>query len=205
MRLSFLSRATGAALLAAGSAALAASIEVKVASAGGQPLADAVVYAEPVTAPAPKPRQGAEIAQKGRKFLPLVSVVQTGTDISFPNNDTIRHHVYSFSSAKTFELKLYSGVPASPVRFDKPGTVVLGCNIHDQMLAYIHVVDTPHFGKTDASGMARIEGVAPGKYRLKAWHYALPPGAQPAEQALTLADDATASLNLPTVPPAPAD
>jgi plastocyanin len=167
------------------SIACAASVSVQVTDASGQPLTDAAVYAEPASGQTlQKPRRIVEIEQKGRKFSPLVSVIQTGTDISFPNNDTVRHHVYSFSPAKIFELKLYSGVPGSPVNFDKPGTVVVGCNIHDQMVAYIHVVNTPYFAKTDASGKAKLEGLAPGKYQLKAWHFNLPAGMQIPEQAI---------------------
>lgn len=139
----------------------AAPVTVRVTDSTGQPLPDAVVYAEPAGGQSlPKQLKPAEIEQRKRAFLPLVTVVQTGTSISFPNNDSVRHHVYSFSPPKTFELKLYSGVPAMPVVFDKPGTVVIGCNIHDRMTAYIHVVPTPHFAKTDAAGLARIEGMA---------------------------------------------
>ena len=202
-----LTSCAAAACLLTAQAAVAATISVTVADTGGKPLNDAVVYAEPVgTMPSLKSHPVAEIAQKRRKFLPMVSVVQVGTDIMFPNNDAFRHHVYSFSPAKVFELKLYSGVPSSPVNFDKAGTVVLGCNIHDQMLAYIHVVDTPYFAKTDAAGTARIDGVAPGKYQLKAWHYGLPPGAAVAEQALALTSaDASAAFVLQTRPATPAD
>ncbi|HYD79835.1 MAG TPA: methylamine utilization protein [Paucimonas sp.] len=180
--------------------ALAASVSVQVTNAAGQPLADAAVYAEPLSGQAvPKPNKMLEIEQKGRKFLPLVSVVQAGTDISFPNNDTVRHHVYSLSPTKVFELKLYSGTPGKPVNFEKPGTVVLGCNIHDTMVAYIHIVNTPWFAKTDAAGRAKLEGLPPGKYQLKAWHFNLPLGAQAAEQPLSLAaDDGSASFRLNT-------
>jgi hypothetical protein len=100
-----------------------------------------------------------------------VSVVQTGASVSFPNRDKVKHHVYSFSPAKTFELKLYSGVPSTPVVFDKAGTVVLGCNIHDQMLAFIRVVDTPYFALSDSSGKATIN-VPNGAHTLYVWHYA---------------------------------
>lgn len=149
----------------------------------------------------PRPHRTVEIAQKGRKFIPLVTVIQAGTDISFPNNDTVRHHVYSLSPAKVFELKLYSGTPGNPVTFDKAGTVVLGCNIHDTMVAYIQVVNTPWFAKTDASGKARIEGLPTGKFQLKAWHYNLPAGAPVAEQPLSVsADDASASFKLSVKP-----
>lgn len=178
--------------------AYSASIAIQVADTSGHPLPDAVVYAEPLSGQnVPKRLTPAEIEQKGRKFLPLVTVVQTGTNISFPNNDTVRHHVYSFSPAKTFELKLYSGKPSTPQTFDKPGTVVLGCNIHDQMIAYVQVVDTPYFAKTDAAGKAVLDGVVPGKYALKAWHYGLPPGASASEQGLTVgAGDMQANFSL---------
>ncbi len=178
----------------------ASNVAIQVLNAAGQPVADAAVYAEPASGQTPpKSLKTVEIEQKGRKFLPLVTVIQTGTNISFPNNDTVRHHVYSFSPAKSFELKLYSGEPANPVNFDKAGTVVIGCNIHDQMAAYIHVVPTPYFAKTDASGKAKLEGLMPGKYRLKAWHFGLPFGASIPEEALSIAAaDVSASITLNT-------
>ena len=152
----------------------AAGLQVHVQDANGQPVFDAVVYAEPETAmPAAKPVAGIAIEQRERKFMPLVTVIQTGGQIAFPNNDTVRHHIYSFSPAKKFEQKLYSGTAATPVVFDKAGTVVLGCNIHDRMLAYVQVVDTPYFGKTDAAGKIRLDHLPAGKYTLKAWHFNL--------------------------------
>jgi plastocyanin len=150
----------------------AASLQVQVRDGNGHAVFDAVVYAEPETPAAPaKPVAGIEIEQKERKFLPLVTVIQSGSQISFPNNDSVRHHIYSFSSAKKFEQKLYNGTAAAPVVFDKAGTVVLGCNIHDRMLAYIQVVDTPYFGKTDASGKVTLDRLPAGKYSVKVWHY----------------------------------
>lgn len=187
-----------AGLASAAIACHASSVTVQVLDAAGQPLADAAVYAEPASGQSlPKSAKTVEIEQKGRKFLPPVTVIQVGTNISFPNNDTVRHHVYSLAPAKVFDLKLYSGKPENPVNFDKPGTVVIGCNIHDQMLAYIQVVPTPYFAKTDASGKARLEGLPSGKYRLKAWHFGLPAGAQIPEQPLELGgSDAAASFTL---------
>ena len=87
-----------------------------------------------------------------KHFVPRVSVVRTGTAITFPNSDHIRHQVYSFSPAKAFTLKLYAGSPKTPVMFDHPGLVVLGCNIHDNMVAFMGVVDSPYFAKTDGLG-----------------------------------------------------
>jgi plastocyanin len=190
-------------LSAAASMAGAASVAVTVQDAAGHPVADAAVYAEAASGQTPpKSLKPVEIEQKGRKFLPLVTVIEVGTEIAFPNHDTVRHHVYSFSPAKVFEIKLYSGTGKSEL-FDKPGTVVVGCNIHDQMVAYIHVVPTPYFAKTDASGKAELTGLMPGKYKLKAWHYGLPPGAQIVEQPISYTGSDMAAafmLNLKAAP-----
>lgn len=154
-------------------AALAAPFAVQVKGSNGAPLADAVVAVElrgQGSRSAPGTR--AEMAQRERQFQPFVLVVQTGTAVSFPNFDTVRHHVYSFSPVKTFDIKLYSGTPAEPVLFDKPGVATLGCNIHDRMSAHIVVVDTPLFAKTDAQGIARLDLPA-GEHQLRAWHPAV--------------------------------
>lgn len=159
------------ALAAGSSQALPWTVQVR--NAAGQPLADAVVAVELRGRPA-KAVAGtrAEVAQRERQFQPAVLVVQTGTAVHFPNFDTVRHHVYSFSPIKPFDIKLYSGTPAEPVVFDKPGVAALGCNIHDQMSAYIVVVDTPLFARTDAAGLARFDLPA-GEHQIKAWHPSL--------------------------------
>jgi len=174
-------------LALAAPASRAAGVVATVTDAAGRPLADAVVMLEPTGAKLPvKPLAGVEIAQRSRAFQPALTVVTVGTPVSFPNFDTVRHHVYSFSPAKTFELKLYAGVPSTPVVFDKPGAAVLGCNIHDRMSAWVLVVDTPHYARSGTDGRARIDGVSPGSYRLRAWHAGLVPGQEPAPQPLTV-------------------
>jgi plastocyanin len=153
--------------------AAAASLRVRVQDPAGQPVADAAVYASPEQPIAPASALKATIDQVDRHFVPRVSVIQTGTSVTFPNSDNIRHSVYSFSPAKTFTLKIYSGVPANPVMFDKPGIVVLGCNIHDSMVAWVLVIDTPFFARTDASGEAVLPNLPPGAYTLRAWSYTM--------------------------------
>lgn len=197
----FLSSVLGAA------AAGASGVAVQVQDATGKVLPDTVIYieADGAAAAGGKPAT-ALIEQKGLKFLPLVTVVQTGATINFPNNDKVRHHIYSFSPAHKFDQKLYSGQAASPQVFDKAGTVVLGCNIHDKMMAYVKVVDTPYFAKTDGAGAARIDLPAAGKYVVKAWHYNTVGGATP-EQTLTVkaGELATAIFKLPMKPPVAGD
>ena len=163
-----------AALLCASAAVHAANVNVVVTDAAGAPLADAVVMLE-ATGPhaPPKPMQGVQIAQHDLQFSPQVTVVTTGTSVLFPNQDTVRHHVYSFSPAKAFQIKLYAGVPHTPIVFDKPGVAVLGCNIHDAMVAWVVVSDTPLWARSAIDGRVRIADVAPGSYQMHLWHASL--------------------------------
>jgi len=163
--------ASFAAMSLAAACAPAATVDVQFGDAAGNPLADAVVMLEPVDArPAVKPMPGAQIAQHDLQFDPPVTVVTTGTAVTFPNQDTVKHHVYSYSAAKTFQIKLYAGVPHTPIVFDKPGIAVLGCNIHDGMIAWVVVSDTPLWARSAAGGHARVTDVPPGNYRMQLWH-----------------------------------
>jgi plastocyanin len=165
----------------------AAALNIAVTDAAGKPLVDAVALLDPANGKvAVKPMADVEISQAKRQFQPRVTLITTGTRVLFPNFDTVRHHVYSFSPIKTFELKLYAGVPNAPVVFDKPGVAVLGCNIHDTMAAWVVVADTPWFARSAANGHARIDAVPPGNYRLRLWHPGLPPGIEPTPIAITM-------------------
>ena len=143
-----------------------------VTGPNGEPLADAVVYAvalDPQPAPADNPRR-AVIDQVNLQFTPFVTVVQTGAEIVFPNADNIGHNVYSVSRDMTFTLGLSRGVEAPPVVFITPGVVVMGCNIHDWMLAYVLVLETPNFGVTGANGTTVLRNLPPGPYEVRVWH-----------------------------------
>jgi hypothetical protein len=111
--------------------------------------------------------------------------------------------VYSFSPAKVFELKLYAGTPVAPVLFDKPGEVVLGCNIHDHMIAYVYVVDTPWFGKTARDGLIRLEGVSAGEYDLHIVHYRQAAPQAPAAIRLRGEETLASAITIALKPPAP--
>jgi len=163
-------------LLIAASVALparAADLVVSVTTPGGKPVANAVVTVRPqggagrAASRLPGPFV---MAQRDMQFEPFVLIVPVGAEVSFPNLDPFRHHVYSFSPAKTFELKLYGKDETRIVRFDKPGVVVLGCNIHDNMTAYIRVVDTPFAAKSGPNGEAVIHDVPAGAAMLSVWH-----------------------------------
>jgi plastocyanin len=148
----------------------AGTLDIRVQDPRGSVVHDAVVYAVPEGRSLPLARKTAVMDQKNRMFIPHVLAVQTGTAVRFPNSDDIRHHVYSFSPAKPFQLPLYKGTPANPVLFDRAGVVTLGCNIHDQMNAFIIVVDTPYFERTGGDGRVTLRDVEPGKYVVHVWY-----------------------------------
>lgn len=108
--------------------------------------------------------------QVEKAFKPEILIVPKGNLVRFPNSDNIRHHVYSFSLAKPFELKLYAGKPKNPIRFEQQGVVVLGCNIHDAMVGYIYVSDKPHIAKSDSKGVIRLDIDPEQLLSLTVWH-----------------------------------
>jgi hypothetical protein len=170
--------------------AVAGELSVTAKNSRGEPVADAVVSLIPLDAavPPPPPATAGEIAQQNQEYSTYVTVVQTGSRVVFPNKDTVQHHVYSLSKAKKFELPLYNPGSAESFVFDVSGLVTLGCNIHDWMLAYLVVVPTPYFSKSDGMGAATVRAPA-GRYRLELWHPRL---AAPLNEEITLADGAAA-------------
>ena len=179
-------------------AASAGSLRVQVLDSAGKPLEGAVIsLVSDAARRAVRPLPEQEISQENKQFVPAVRVVTVGTLVRFPNRDSVRHHVYSFSPAKKFEIKLYAGTPAAPVLFDQPGVAVLGCNIHDQMVGWVVVLDTPYFAQTDAQGQALLEGMPAGAHQLRAWHARLPVDVTPPEQAIALTEGySTATVRL---------
>lgn len=150
----------------------AGAINVKAIDKSGEAMADVVIYATPVGAAAGAAghTEGAVIAQDHLQFTPYVTAVRVGTEIKFPNYDKVEHHVKSFSAVKEFEIKPYEKTVPPPILFDKPGIVIIYCLIHEWMRAYVMVVDTPYFAKSDASGMVALNGLPAGSYEIRAWH-----------------------------------
>jgi plastocyanin len=161
--------------------ACAGELEAVIKDRKGRPMADVVVVAVPLD---PKNLSRAKsqpdaMDQVDKQFVPFVKPILVGSVVRFPNSDNIRHQVYSFSAAKKFELPLYAGTDAPAITFDKAGVVVLGCNIHDWMIGYIYVSETPYFAKSNAGGRAMIADMPPGEYSVRIWH----PGLESTEES----------------------
>jgi len=202
---------TGKIWLAALTAALlaprvasAATVEVDVADARSQPLADAVVElvaAAPARGELPfRLPTEAVIDQRHETFLPLVSLVRQGGRVIFTNHDTTMHQVYSFSPIKQFAFEIDEGERSLPVVFDKPGVAAIGCNIHDHMITYVYVAASPWTAMSDGTGRATIEGPPPGTYRGSIWHPRLVPGETPPSfSVLVSADGAKTVVHIPVL------
>ncbi|HSD70083.1 MAG TPA: methylamine utilization protein [Woeseiaceae bacterium] len=133
-------------------------VEVSVVDRDANPVPGVAAYWRPADGQRHTAPSGttAVMDQVDTRFVPHLLVVQTGTSVQFPNSDTVAHHVYSFSHPNQFKLPIYKGDAHPPVTFTESGIVILGCNIHDNMLGYILVVDTPAFGVTDESGKVSL-------------------------------------------------
>lgn len=147
------------------------SVIIVIKDSSGSPLSGAVVSLIPNKAiPIVDPLPIATMAQRDTKFNPHILAVPVGTEVKFPNEDEFRHHIYSFSKAEPFEIRLYGGDEEKKIKFDTAGVVALGCNIHDSMLAYIYVADTPYVGITDKNGQIVFQATATGTYSITLWH-----------------------------------
>jgi hypothetical protein len=156
-----------------GGHALAGDFTVTVRGADGKPVPDAVVSVYPNGQPTKGPIKfpwAYRVAQQNIQFSPFMLGVPVGADVSFPNLDKVRHHVYSFSPGNKFEIKLYGHEENRTAKMNAVGAVAIGCNIHDQMVGFIRVVDTAYAGKTDDKGVVTIQDVPPGAVVAKVWH-----------------------------------
>ncbi len=178
--------------------AIAATVSVAVTDADGKPAANAIVSLAPAKGVMPSPTNipaSAVIDQRNQMFSPLVVIVRRGGHVVFANNDATMHQVYSFSPIKQFEYEIHQGEKSPPVQFDKAGVAAIGCNIHDNMVAFVYVTDSPWTVTTDAQGHAAIDNVPDGAYRASVWHPKLAPGREPPSADLVV-KGASAQLSM---------
>ena len=170
-----------------------AELEVAVVDGKGRPVADAVVTLWPQDHVAAPPHSQARriVDQRELTFVPYLEVLQPGDQVVFRNSDMTRHHVYSFSPAKAFEFVLAPQEQSAPQRFDQPGVVAVGCNIHDGMIAWLYVSAAPWSMRTGASGKAAFRDLPAGEYQVRVWQPRLRPGRGEPRQVVTLGSDAT--------------
>ena len=181
------------ALCAAG-AVTAASLTVNVVDKNGVPMSDVVVSATPLhgSLPAAVKTAPAVISQSDMQFAPYVTALRVGTQVTFPNYDKMEHHVKSISPAKEFEIKTYErGVTPPPILFDRPGLVVVYCLLHNWMRAYVLVLETPYFSKSDESGAVTLDHLPDAQYKIEAWHPNMGSIKPPLSQVITLGSNNT--------------
>jgi len=181
----------------------AGELIVRIDDGHGRPAVDAVVTArgddgggQQDLAPAVK-----IIDQRDETFIPFVEIFRPGDEVVFRNSDSTRHHVYSFSPAKTFEFVIAPGESSPPVTLDQPGEISVGCNIHDQMITHLYVSDAPWIARSAADGSAVFEGLPAGTYQLEVWHPQLRPGRPDPRQAIAVNEaSTTVTFSLPLLP-----
>ena len=177
----------------------AAMLDITVVDAKGKPARDAVIAITPenskISSHAPS---SGVIDQRRETYLPRVTILRVGGSLVFTNSDTTMHQVYSFSAIKQFQFETDKGQTSKPVIFDKAGIAAIGCNIHDNMVAYVFVSDAPFAVLTDAKGHTRIGDLPVGSYRARVWHPNLTAGKTPASVPVSITEkNGSLSLTLP--------
>ena len=114
-----------------------------------------------------RPAAPATIEQKGKTFVPRVVAVPVGTEVRFPNHDSIFHNVFSLSQGNAFDLGLYRAGASKSRVFTEPATYRVFCNIHPQMTAVLVATPSPWLAVAARDGTFRIELPA-GRYRVTA-------------------------------------
>lgn len=179
--------------------ALAGQLLVAVADDGGKPVADAVVTVRPLVGQAQavgKPVRHV-VDQRNLVFMPYLQVFRPGDEVVFRNSDATRHHVYSFSPARAFEFVLAPSQSSPPLKLEKAGAVAVGCNIHDQMIAYLYVTDAPWFVQTAAAGRAQFDALPAGDYEVRVWQPRQRPGKPEPRQVVKVGASGQATLSVP--------
>jgi plastocyanin len=174
----------------------AGEVSVVATDQKGLRVDELVIWLEPLDAPVPPARPEelhATVEQIEEEFDPYTIAVRVGSKVQFPNRDAVQHHVYSLSKPAQFEIPLHGGEETESVVLDQLGLVPVGCNIHDWMLSYVMVVDTPWFGTTDDAGTLQIGELPAGRYQLKAWHPRL---RKATEREIIVADTEVTELSL---------
>ena len=148
--------------------ALAADISIVVLDQKSTPVANSYIELYTPSLPPPTPQE-AVIDQVDKEFVPLYSAVPIGSTVSFPNSDNIQHQIYSFSKIKPFDLPLYEGSHTEKITFTKAGILQMGCNIHDWMLSFLYIYESPLFAQSNQQGLVTFTDLPIGEYELRIW------------------------------------
>jgi plastocyanin len=132
----------------------------------GERPTPAVVYAKDLSDEVAAPQARATMKQLHLRFSPQVLPVLQGTIVNFVNQDATAHNVFS-PSPPAFDLGTF-GDGARSFLFRAPGTHVILCNVHLEMVAWILVLRNPFFTTVDEDGRFSLKLPA-GRRRLVLW------------------------------------
>lgn len=139
-------------------------------------VSGAVVYLQggPSEARASSLPEKANIAMRGREFIPHVQFVRVGGEVAFPNQDPFSHNVFSNTANGAFDLGLYRRGRTRAATFSAPGVHPVYCNIHVRMVSYVLAAPTRFVATVGRDGTFRIPDVPPGTYTVHVWHERAP-------------------------------
>ncbi len=160
---------------AEGGLSLSGRIEIRhdgrVSAAADTSLDQTVVAWRPMRPVAVQAMPPQRVMTRQSRFYPQTLAVTSGTEVAFPNFDSIQHNVFSITEDHQFDVGLYGPGESESSILNGLGMVELFCNEHPNMAAFILVLDTPFFTSPDADGYFQLDGLPPGEGELLVWNY----------------------------------
>jgi hypothetical protein len=154
------------------------SIVARNATLSGTRVANAVVWLTDI-------RSGKPFALERRYDLtnnncmldPFVQAITTNSTLNVGNDDRAlqTNRFINVGTGKIIAFAPFNddGEVVPVDRFGEPAEVEVVSEQHPWTHAWLAVLDHPYFAQTDSKGTFSIDGVPPGKYKIRAWHPAL--------------------------------
>jgi hypothetical protein len=151
------------------------SIVARNVSVSGTRLADAVVWLTDIRSGKGFPLERRyDLTNNDCMLDPFVQAITTNSTLNVGNDDRAvqTNRFINVGTGKVIAFAPFNddGEVVPVDRFNEAAEVEVVSEQHPWAHAWIAVLDHPYFAQSDAKGSFRIDGVPPGKYRIRAWH-----------------------------------